>query len=170
VSSLVCFGEDQKAHMVPFENFVPLSWSVLFSIDMGDEGEDSSSSLPLATMSSSSSGSYDGNRDALEARNLVRKKFGLNPLTPEEYTDLQEKVAELDVQQQERAAAYAAEMAQKKKDEEPGFMKELFGKALESTCQVPSCGFPIHSSRGTRRQDSNVYLQKWRMSKARVLF
>lgn len=127
------FGEDQKAHMVPFQNFVPLSRSILFSSGMGEGDEDSS--LPLAAMSSLSSGSYDGNGDALEEKNLARKKFGLKPLTPEEYVDLQKQVAELDVQQQKRAAAYAAEMAKKKKDEEPGFMKKLFGKALENTCE-----------------------------------
>ena len=73
--------------------------------------------------------------EALEKKNMARKKFGLDPLTPEEFIDLQEQVAELDSQQQKRAATTAAEMAKKKQQEEGGFLKKLFGKALENTCE-----------------------------------
>jgi hypothetical protein len=87
----------------------------------------------------SSSSSYDGSNmdwEALERKNIARKKFGLKPMTPEEFVDLQKQVQELDTKQQQRAAAAAAEMAEKKsKEENPGFLKKLFGAALEDTCE-----------------------------------
>jgi len=133
-----------------FQNFRPTTRSVLFSQGKED-GERSSSSLSpssspysgqyrttvmMESSSSTTSSSFDGNDlEALERKNLARKKFGLKPLTPEEFMDLQKKVQELDVQQQQRAAAAAAEMAQKKsKQENPGFFKKLFGEAMKDTC------------------------------------
>jgi hypothetical protein len=66
---------------------------------------------------------------------VARKNFGLKPLTPEEFVDLQEQVKELDIQQQKRADSVAAEMAEKKaKDENPGFFKKLFGEVMQDTC------------------------------------
>eukprot|EP00429_Kryptoperidinium_foliaceum_P003975 CAMPEP_0176025966 /NCGR_PEP_ID=MMETSP0120_2-20121206/12712_1 /TAXON_ID=160619 /ORGANISM="Kryptoperidinium foliaceum, Strain CCMP 1326" /LENGTH=439 /DNA_ID=CAMNT_0017359157 /DNA_START=79 /DNA_END=1398 /DNA_ORIENTATION=- len=118
--------------VLPFQNFVPSSRSVLFSRSKDD---DLTSSSQLTAMESSS---FEANIDwdALEKKNLARKKFGLKPLTPEEFLDLQEQVRELDSQQQQRAAAAAAEMAEKKnKKDDQGFFKKLFGGVLEDTCE-----------------------------------
>ena len=125
-------------HIVPFQNFRPTARSVLFS---HAQDEDLSSPRPQhqkTTAMESSSSSFDGNNmdwEALERKNLARKKFGLKPLTPEEFMELQKQVQELDVQQKERAAVAAAEMAEKKnKEENPGFLKKLFGDAMKDTC------------------------------------
>jgi len=116
--------------VLQFQNFSPISRSILFS-NNGDEKRVRSSQL-----SSVSSNAFDNlDWEALEKKNMARKKFGLDPLTPEEFIDLQEQVAELDSQQQKRAATTAAEMAKKKQQEEGGFLKKLFGKALENTCE-----------------------------------
>ena len=116
--------------VLQFQNFSPISRSILFSSN-GDEKRVWSSQL-----SSVSSNAFDNlDWEALEKKNMARKKFGLDPLTPEEFIDLQEQVAELDSQQQKRAATTAAEMAKKKQQEEGGFLKKLFGKALENTCE-----------------------------------
>jgi len=125
-------SSSSPSNILPFQSFVPFSRSALFSRSVDDEC--SMSSSQLTAMESSS---FDSNVDwdALEKKNMARKKFGLAPLTPEEFMDLQEQVRELDTKQQQRAAAAAAEMAKKKsKEENPGFFKKLFGEVLGDTC------------------------------------
>lgn len=124
-----------------FQNFAPFSRSVLFSNSVDNEP---SSSLQVQLSTSSSqraameSSSLDGSNvdwDALERKNTARKNFGLKPLTPEEFMALEEQVREIETQQQKRASAQAAEMAEKKaRDENPGFFKKLFGEVLQDTC------------------------------------
>lgn len=124
--------QSEKDHItrVPFQNFSPFSRSILFS-ESGQENE-----RPGLAMMESSSAEGNADFDALEKKNMARKKFGLKPLTPEEFASLQEQVAELDVQQQKRAAAAATEMAERKaKEENPGFFKQLFGNVLQDTCE-----------------------------------
>jgi Uncharacterized conserved protein (DUF2358) len=122
-------------HILPFQNFAPNARSVLFSKSLDD---DPTTSRPQLMVMESSSSSLEGSNidwDALERKNIARKKFGLKPLTPEEFSDLQKQVQELDSKQQQRAAAAAAEMAEKKnKEDNPGFFKKLLGTALENTC------------------------------------
>lgn len=125
-------SSDSPNRIAPFQNFAPLSRSVLFSRAVDDEA---STTSQLTAMESSS---FESNIDweALEKKNLARKKFGLAPLTPEEFMDLQEQVRELDHQQQQKAVAAAAEMAEKKsKEENTGFFKKLFGEVLQDTCE-----------------------------------
>jgi hypothetical protein len=125
---------DTPSQMLRFQNFAPMSRSVLFSQSADDESSPTTSSSQLAAMGSSSfEGEIDG--DALEKKNMHRKNFGLAPLTPEEFVALQEQVRELDTQQQKRVDAVTAEMAEKKyKEENPGFFKKLFGEVMQNTC------------------------------------
>lgn len=119
--------------VVPFRNFHPLAASALLD---QHEDEDSSTLQPLAASSPGSTEvSYDPFMEALEKKNAARKKFGLAPLTAEEFAELQEQVRQLDAQQQQRSAAAAAEMAAKKKKEDEGrFLKKMLGNVLEDTC------------------------------------
>jgi hypothetical protein len=83
--------------------------------------------------------------DALEKKNMARKKFGLKPMTPEEFLVLQEQVAELDSQQKKKAAAAAAaaELAKQQKQQQDGFLNKLFGNALKDTCESNfDCSYP----------------------------
>lgn len=137
------YSSSGPSHIAQFQNFAPATRSVLFSRSAEDE-----SLRTQRTAIESSSSSFDGNNnewgDALEKKNLARKKFGLKPLTPEEFLDLQKQVQELDSQQQQRAAAAAAEMAEKKKRETPGFLQKLIGSALENTCETNfDCEYPL---------------------------
>lgn len=140
--------EDRNNHpsqtTLRFQNFAPLSRSVLFSHSMDNESTSASAASAAASTTSTSkltameSSSLEGNVDwdALERKNMARKKFGLAPLTPEEYMALEEQVREIEIQQQKRAAAAAAERAQTKaKEENPGFFKKLFGEVLQDTCE-----------------------------------
>jgi hypothetical protein len=146
--------------------------SVLFSDSDHDISRSSSSggaATTLEAMSSSSSGSDSENNsnqpsqsqamasagfdaplsqrdlDSLEKKNSARKKFGLKPMTPEEFLELQEQVAELDSQQKKKAAAAAAaaEMAKQQKQEDSGFFNKLFGNVLQDTCETNfDCEYP----------------------------
>jgi hypothetical protein len=119
-------GFQSNNHLLRFRSFSPVSSrSLLFS------SRDKSSTQLLAVGSSDGDPVYD----AFEEKNAARKKFGLAPLTPEEFNELQEQVSALDAQQRQRSAASAAEMAaKKKKEEQGGFFKKIFGNALEDTC------------------------------------
>jgi len=74
--------------------------------------------------------------EALERKNKSRKKFGLKPLTPEEYLELQTQVSELEQRQRAAAAASssAAEMSEQA-EPKPSFMDKLFGNVLRDTCE-----------------------------------
>ncbi|CAJ1949681.1 unnamed protein product [Cylindrotheca closterium] len=137
-----------KEAMVPFRTFAPESTSVLFhrSEDvlappppppshMEAASPDSIASDSSTTTTSTST--LDSSvANALEEKNAARKKFGLKPLSVEEYTELQEEVRQLESQQQQRSATASAEMAAKKKKEEQGsFFQKIFGDALQDTCQ-----------------------------------
>lgn len=142
--------------------------SVLFSDSDEDIPRSSSgATTTLEAMSSSSSGpgqENNGNRpsqsqsmtsssfdapllphdlEALEKKNMARKKFGLKPMSPEEFLELQEQVAELDNQQKKKAAAAAAEMAKQQKQQDGGFFNKLFGNVLKDTCETNfDCEYP----------------------------
>ena len=131
VGNIPVFNVNDQTQILPFQNFRPSSRS-LFQTSIDDENIISTTQLNSMDLDRSSSMEFN---DALEKKNLLRKKFGLDPLTPEEFMDLQKQVAELDVQQQQRAATSAADMAKRKKEEEGGLFKKLFGKALENTCE-----------------------------------
>jgi hypothetical protein len=73
--------------------------------------------------------------DALDRKNKSRQKFGLEPLTPEEFLDIEAKVQAME--SQNRAAAQhqssaAAEMSNKKPKD--SILDKLFG-ALQDTCE-----------------------------------
>ena len=135
--------------IVNFQSYSPFSRPHSTLFDAGGDDKDRAelasfgSSTRLESMSSSSDaaavdGTYKESIDweAFERKNASRKKFGLAPLTPEEFSDLQQQVAELDKEQQKRATAAAAEVAKRKKEEERnGFLKKLLGNALENTCE-----------------------------------
>eukprot|EP00526_Cylindrotheca_closterium_P012732 CAMPEP_0113625460 /NCGR_PEP_ID=MMETSP0017_2-20120614/13154_1 /TAXON_ID=2856 /ORGANISM="Cylindrotheca closterium" /LENGTH=447 /DNA_ID=CAMNT_0000535581 /DNA_START=169 /DNA_END=1512 /DNA_ORIENTATION=- /assembly_acc=CAM_ASM_000147 len=130
-------GLEANGHeVVPFRTFSPTSTSVLFH--RTDEASFSPSQLGAASPDSSSDTSAvaDPFTDAFEKKNAARKKFGLEPLSLEEFAELQEQVEQLGAQQQQRSATAAAEVAAKKKKEERGgFFKKIFGDAMQDTCE-----------------------------------
>jgi len=93
--------------------------------------------------SSSNSGRVDGiDWDAYERKNATRKKFGLKPITPEEFVDIANQVQAMQEQQSaaassaSAAAEVAAKMRQEKKSRgKPGFMDKIFGGVLKDTCE-----------------------------------
>ena len=96
--------------------------SLLFS-----QGDDSSSS--------ESHPMFD--QKAFDAKNQSRKKFGLKPLSPSEFVEIEREVAEMDKLQRAKAASWtAAETAnrQPNKKEKSPFAK-MFGNIFDDTCE-----------------------------------
>jgi hypothetical protein len=73
--------------------------------------------------------------DAMEAKNRSRKKFGLKPLTPEEFLDLQQQVQQIAVEQEQKIKAAAAASAASKKKSGGGFL-DMIGSVLTDTCET----------------------------------
>lgn len=117
--------------VVPFRTFAPKSTSFLFH-----QTNERTSELGAASPNASDPAVVDSLTEAWETKNAARKKFGVPPLTLEEFAELQEQVSQMEAQQQQRSAAAAAELAaKKKKEEQGGFFKKLFGEAMQNTCE-----------------------------------
>jgi hypothetical protein len=74
--------------------------------------------------------------EALELKNKTRKKFGLVPLTLDEFLDLQAQVKQMDLNQRAAADASrdASAAAAPKSKPKLGFFEKMLGQ-LEDTCE-----------------------------------
>jgi len=72
--------------------------------------------------------------NAFQSKNRVRIKFGVDPLTPEEFLEVQAQIQEMELQTQnaERQRQEDQVAPQKK----GGFFKNIFGDILENTCET----------------------------------
>lgn len=127
--------------VVKFQQWNPVGTSFLF--------DSKESEVTLAAISASSEeGTNDRENnamdaamasgvdmEALERKNKSRKKFGLKPLTPDEFLELQAKVHQMEAEAQQRQAANT-DATNYPKDEKKGFLKGLFGGILEDTCET----------------------------------
>lgn len=105
---------------------------------------DAEKSLTLHALSASSSGGPDGaveypglDREAMESKNRSRAKFGLKPLTPEEFLEVEAKVKQMEIQElskQQSMTSDASEVPQKK-PKKNGFLSNIFGETFEDTCE-----------------------------------
>jgi len=97
-------------------------------------GKSSSLFSMSSSMSNGNSGDVEVDWEALDRKNASRKKFGLDPLTPEEFKEIEKQVQDMDAKQRERAASMASttEYTEEKKG---GFLSKLFGDVLEDTCE-----------------------------------
>lgn len=75
--------------------------------------------------------------EALEKKNDSRKKFGLNPISPEEFLEIEAQVQQMATQERAKHAANldAAEIPPPKESSKGGILKKLFGAVLEDTCE-----------------------------------
>jgi len=100
----------------------------------------SSARSRLTAMSSSATSDPDGDSSAaddLKKKNAARQKFGLKPLTMEEFLEIEQQIKELDTQQQKKAAAAAVDLerAKQQKQNSGGFLGKLFGQVMKDTCE-----------------------------------
>ena len=80
---------------------------------------------------------YD--RDALQRKNASRKKFGMRPLTPEEFVAVEEEVRSMDAINKKKASYLAEKLAQqssnRKKKKEDSFLSNIFGGVFKNGCE-----------------------------------
>jgi len=91
--------------------------------------QSSSSSLDTASLS------YD--RDAYEKKNVSRKRFGLPPMTPEDFIKVDEEIRAMGVENKKKATYLAEQLSQQrsKNKKEDGFLSKIFGGALKNGCE-----------------------------------
>ena len=106
------------------------SSSSLFAMEASETDENGNP--PGASSSSSSSLTFDTER--FEAKNKSRKKFGLQPLTEDEFMEIELQVRQMDAEQKQRAAQAAA-TAKPEKPRESSLLDKLFGNVLKDTCE-----------------------------------
>ncbi|KAL7494896.1 hypothetical protein ACHAWT_003451 [Skeletonema menzelii] len=77
---------------------------------------------------------YD--RDALQRKNNSRKRFGLPPITPDEFIKIEEEVRAMDAVNKKKATYLAEQLAQsRKKEEKDSFLNSIFGGVLKNGCE-----------------------------------
>lgn len=79
--------------------------------------------------------SNDLDSEAFERKNASRKKFGLKPLTPEEFKEIQAQVEQMDIAQRASAQATTTTTPVQSQKKEKGFLGKLFGEVLQDTCE-----------------------------------
>jgi hypothetical protein len=130
----VFYGAQNDGFIARFQSIPSLPTSLF-------DGDKSST---LHALSASSSGGPDGaveypglDREAMENKNRSRAKFGLKPLTPEEFLEVEAQVKQMEVQElskQQSMTSDATEVPQKK-SKKNGFLSNLFGETFEDTCE-----------------------------------
>ena len=79
-------------------------------------------------------------QDAFDKKNASRKKFGVPPLTPDEFVQIQAEIKEMESaqankqQRQQEEAAAAAQVA-KRKESRSNLLNKMFGNVLQDTCE-----------------------------------
>jgi len=73
--------------------------------------------------------------DALQRKNKSRQKFGMPPLTPEEFIKIEEEIRAMDALNKKKAAYLAEQLAQQKKKENDSFLSNIFGGVLKNGCE-----------------------------------
>ena len=119
--------------------------SSLFSSIYKSSDETLSSTALMGASDDSSEGSmpreaYPGlDWDAYARKNASRKKFGLGPVTPEEFMETEAQIQQLASQQQQQAAsasaAAATEVTEKSKNRGESFLDKLFGSIGPEACE-----------------------------------
>lgn len=84
-----------------------------------------------AAMTTDSNSDFD--REAFEQKNKARQKFGLDPLTPEEFQEIEAQVQQLAKSQQQKQQATSTTAIPEKK--EANIFEKMLGNVLEDTCE-----------------------------------
>lgn len=72
---------------------------------------------------------------AFDSQNLMRKKFGMGPLTAKQYVAFESQVEELGLQVEQKKAAAAAARKEYEKSQEPSFVKNFMNRVFQDTCE-----------------------------------
>lgn len=100
--------------------------------------------MPPSSLFAASDGDYSHplfDQEAFEKKNASRKKFGVPPLTPDEFVQIQAQVKEMESAQQEKqktlsgSSSSSTEIA-KSKESKGNILNRMFGNILQNTCET----------------------------------
>lgn len=76
--------------------------------------------------------------EALDSQNQSRKKFGMDPLTPEQYVVLQAQIhqMEMEAEQTQQAAKSTATAKGEQQSKAPGFLQGIMKNVFQDTCET----------------------------------
>mmetsp|Transcript_25688 Transcript_25688/g.37952 ORF Transcript_25688/g.37952 Transcript_25688/m.37952 type:complete len:435 (-) Transcript_25688:163-1467(-) len=101
-------------------------------------GGSSGSSSSLFSSSSDGQAYPEGfNEDAYIKKNASRQKFGLKPISVEEFMMIEEQVKKLDDEMKDKANAFAAsasEFAERKEKQAGNFLSKMLGNVFDDAC------------------------------------
>jgi hypothetical protein len=98
----------------------------------------SDQAMPISNTNSMGADATLYDIDAYNRKNKSRLKFGMPPLTPEEFIKIEEEVRAMDALNKKKAAYLAeqlAQQAQPKKKEGENFLSNIFGGVLKNGCE-----------------------------------
>ncbi|CAB9506316.1 Uncharacterized conserved protein (DUF2358) [Seminavis robusta] len=96
--------------------------SALTAVSPGDAAANDSSALSL-------------DFEALDRKNASRKKFGLKPVTPEEFLENEAAVAQMALEQQQRVVELQQQRQSQPTPAFPGFLDKMLDNVLPDTCE-----------------------------------
>mmetsp|Transcript_34007 Transcript_34007/g.81408 ORF Transcript_34007/g.81408 Transcript_34007/m.81408 type:complete len:450 (+) Transcript_34007:169-1518(+) len=121
---------------VKFQTWNPLGRSTSLFSNNGSSGGMDAYAEQMKELTSDPL-AYDA--DAFQKKNASRKKFGVPPLTVEEFIKIEEQVREMDRVTKKKAALLAEEMMEQRRAAEEkkngGFLSKIFGGALKNGCE-----------------------------------
>jgi hypothetical protein len=110
----------------------------LFAMEASEE-KSAKTANDASTTSTGSAYNNNNNVDQerFDAKNRSRQKFGLKPMTEEEFLQVESQVRVMEAEHEQRAAAAAQAAASEasKPEQAPGFMEKLFGNVMKDTCE-----------------------------------
>jgi len=106
----------------------------LLSSESSSDGAEEPSSNPT-TSKSDNVDNHLFDEVALERKNASRRRFGLKPITPDEFTGIRNQVEEMESTQQEKASAAQSATEMTKPKQKSNLFGNLFGGILQDTCE-----------------------------------
>mmetsp|Transcript_31306 Transcript_31306/g.46968 ORF Transcript_31306/g.46968 Transcript_31306/m.46968 type:complete len:483 (-) Transcript_31306:528-1976(-) len=185
----VFYGLDENEKKITWEDMTHVkfqTWNPLTNIISGkspsslfNNPNEQAMQLPDNTNAINTDSQVPYDRDALQRKNDSRKKFGLPPITPDEFIKIEEEVRAMDAVNKKKATYLAEQLSQgRKKEEKDSFLNSIFGGVLKNGCESNfDCERPevccdvgfkkICCSSGLGIVDG-IPLEKWEKARLRV--
>eukprot|EP00541_Cyclophora_tenuis_P008684 CAMPEP_0116572964 /NCGR_PEP_ID=MMETSP0397-20121206/18485_1 /TAXON_ID=216820 /ORGANISM="Cyclophora tenuis, Strain ECT3854" /LENGTH=433 /DNA_ID=CAMNT_0004101385 /DNA_START=17 /DNA_END=1316 /DNA_ORIENTATION=+ len=127
-------------------------------------GAVSASQEPEADHTERNSAVFDA--DALEKKNRSRKKFGLAPLTPDEFLELQSQVQQMELEaQQKQLSAASSDATNYPKEKKKGLLNGLFGGVLEDNVRPTTIASVLNFAATLDFRKNAALLDLWFLAK-----
>jgi len=134
--------EQQQWTQLQFQTWNPLNTPMSSSSRTSLFSKSSDQAIPIPENSNqiNTDNQVPYDRDALQRKNASRQKFGMPPLSPEEFIKIEDEIRAMDIQNKKKAAYLAEQLAQqaaarKEKKEKDSFLSNIFGGALKNGCE-----------------------------------